>query len=171
MIKLVMLTLGSLLLGAMTLAAQEECQPVFNALDKVMSTPTRILSTTTAGGKPKTTETIYADKAIFTSINGKWTRSPASLEKVQQQEKDGRKTTVYACSHVKDEEGSGEASQIYSVSAKPVSGPKTESQFWISKSTGLPLRNEVDVERSGKEAKSHYSVRYEYKNVAAPKVD
>ena len=55
-------TFGILLIGATRLAAKDNCQPTYDALNKVMTTPTHIYGTMTAvpnnGDKPITTETI-----------------------------------------------------------------------------------------------------------------
>ena len=166
-----MLTFGFLLLGAMPLAAQDECQPVYDALDKVMSTPTHISSTATTGkGKPRIIETIYAENSVFTSNGAKWTQEKTTLELVAKQQKEARQNTTYACTHVKDEQLNGQAAALYNVKTTEKSGHKTDSQFWISKDNGLPLKNEIDLDSGGKAGKSHYSVRYEYKNVAPPKL-
>jgi hypothetical protein len=43
-------------------------------------------------------------------------------------------------------------------------------QVWISKSKGLPLRGELDVDVGGKLGKSHSSMCYEYGNVEPPRI-
>jgi hypothetical protein len=57
---------------------------------------------------------------------------------------------------------------VYSTHAER-SHPETKSdgQVWISKSKGLPLRNEMDID-GGDRIKNHHSVRYEYTNVQPP---
>ena len=40
--------------------------------------------------------------------------------------------------------------------------------MWISKATGLPLREEMDTDTGGVIGKSHRSMRYEYSDVKPP---
>jgi hypothetical protein len=44
----------------------------------------------------------------------------------------------------------------------------SDGQVWISKSRGLPLRDEIDIDSGGPAGKNHYSGRYEYTNVQPP---
>lgn len=159
---------GLALAGAAPLAAQKDCQPMFDALDKVMVTPTHIYTTVKKPGldKPQTTETIYA-KGIYTEADGKWSRSEITLEQLQNQERDNRKKSKYTCAYVKDEPVNGEDAILYKSHAD-TDDDRSDAQIWISKK-GLPLKGEVVTESKGKAGKTQYSVRYEYKNVDPPK--
>ena len=44
---------------------------------------------------------------------------------------------------------------------------KSDAQTWISKSQGLPLKTEEDID-TGDGDKRHMSIRYEYSNVRPP---
>ena len=44
---------------------------------------------------------------------------------------------------------------------------KPDAQTWISKSKGLPLKTEEDIDTGGGD-KRHMSIRYEYSNVRPP---
>jgi hypothetical protein len=158
---------GILLIGGSPLAAQDDCKPVFDALNKVMTVPVHIYSSTPVSGKPKTTESIYTEDGIFTNGEGKWVKSSMRREQVGQQEMEGRKKGDNSCKYVKDETVNGEATAVYTTRME-TSERKTEGQIWISRSAGLPVRNEVDLLSGGK--RTHYSVKYEYKNVAPPKL-
>lgn len=164
-------TFGLLLLGAAPLAAQSECKPIFEALDKVMGTPTHIYTTTKVSGKPKTTETIYVDGDIYTNAEGKWTKSTVTTKQMSDVELENRRKTVYVCSYLKEEPVNGQKAAVYSTHTSQLTGDKTDGQIWISKDNGLPLRNEVDSVTGGKDSKnSHYSVRYDYKGVVPPRL-
>src|SRR5579862_6822069 len=106
--RIILLTFGLLLACASPLAAQPDCKPVFDALDKVIKTPTHLYTTTNSGGKTQTTETIYADSAIFTSSNGDWKRSKITAQQVARQEQEDRPKRKYVCSYLKDESVDGE---------------------------------------------------------------
>jgi hypothetical protein len=43
-----------------------------------------------------------------------------------------------------------------------------DSQIWISRAKGLPLRQDMDIDVGGKNGKSHSSSRYEYGDVKPP---
>ncbi len=167
--KVMALAFGLALMGAPPLAAQDDCQPVFDALDKVMNTATHIYTTTKSGGTPHTTETIYTADAIYTNDQGKWEKSKIKPAQVMKQEQENRHKSTYACTVKKEEPIEGEMAKVYT-SHSGVLGQTTDSQIWISKKTGLPLRNEVDIDTGDKSGKSHYSVRYDYKNAKAPKL-
>jgi hypothetical protein len=63
----------------------------------------------------------------------------------------------------------GESAALYSTHEESTHG-KTDSQNWVSKSKGLILRQEIDIDTGGATGKSHISSRYEYSNVQAPKL-
>jgi len=77
---------------------------------------------------------------------------------------------IGACSSVRDEAVDGEMATLYKVRSQS-SASTVDTQIWISKSRGLPLKqiNDVDVS-GGDRGKSHTEIRYEYTNVTAPAV-
>jgi hypothetical protein len=156
------LTLGHLLIGVNLLSAQVDCKIVVDALNKVHSVPAHAYGTTTMGGKDIAVETIYAGGNVYTGIGGKWSSTPMPPE--EKQSPDDKAT----CRYVKDELVNGEMTAVYAthdVSPKGV----TDTQVWISKSKGLPLREEMDINAGGgKNATLHTSSRYEYSNVKPP---
>ena len=168
---IVRLPLGLLLLSAVPLAAQGNCQPVFDALSRVTTTSTHIYVTMSAvpngSDKPRTIETIYAAGAIYTRVGGKWTRSPVTPQQVVKQEQENRQHSNFTCRYVRDELVNSETAGLYSTHAE-TADQKSDGQIWISKTRGLPLRQEMDVDTGGKAGKSHNSMRYEYGSVQPP---
>jgi hypothetical protein len=168
-------TCGLSLIGATPLTAQGNCQPVDDALSKVMTTPTHVYSTMNAvpnaGDKLHTYETIYAGGSVYTKVGGKWTRGPWTLQQVMKQEQENRQKSKYTCRYLRDESVNGETAAVYSThserSDEDLGQMKSDGQVWISKSKGLPLRQEFDIE-SGGSGKQHHSARYEYTNVQPP---
>jgi hypothetical protein len=61
----------------------------------------------------------------------------------------------------------GEATAEYTTHTE-TADMKSDTQVWISKSRGLPLRQDVDTDVGGKLGKSHVETRYEYDNVQPP---
>jgi hypothetical protein len=161
--------LGSVL-ATPALAMDPACQPVADANAKMLATPTHITSTTTAayaGGKPRDTEMIYAGNAIYVNVGGKWARTkmtPQEMLKMEQEDRGSKKGT---CRYVREESVSGEAAALYAEQSNTEVG-KSEAQTWISKSRGVPLRTEMDIDVGGSMGKSHMSMRYDYTNVQPP---
>src|SRR5579862_4991363 len=161
--------LGSMLV-APALALDPHCQPVIDASAKMLTTPTHITSTTTAaytGGKPRNTESIYAGNAIYVNVEGKWTRSKMTPQEMLKMEQENRGSKKGTCRYVRDESVNGEAAALYAESSETEVGT-TEAQTWISKSRGVPLRTEMDIDVGGSMGKSHMSMRYDYSNVHPP---
>jgi hypothetical protein len=170
----VAIAFGWALAAVAPLVAQDDCQLVFDAMDKVMSTPTHIYSTTESGGKPKTTETIYFGDDIYTYEKEKWIRSPIKIAQLKSADQENRRKATYSCTHLRDELIDGDLVAQYKTHSV-VLGTATDSEVWISKAKGLIVRNDVTIDEVGVGAtkgkgKSHYSVRYEYKDVKPPKL-
>ncbi len=80
-------------------------------------------------------------------------------------EADEEKTMT--CRLVRDEAVNGEAAALYTAHQQNPD-VKSDSQIWISKSKGVPLKLEMDMDVGGAAGKSHRTMRYEYTNVQAP---
>ena len=165
-------TFGLLLTGATRLAAQDSCQPTYDAMSNVMSTPTHLYSTMTGvpnSADKHTTEVIYIGGASYVKLGVKWTRSPMTTRQVMQKEEENRKASKTTCKYLRDEVVNGEAAAVYSThSDRADMGIKSDGQIWISKSKGLPLKNEIDI--TSDKSTNHHSTRYEYANVQAPPI-
>ncbi len=150
--------------------AADSCQPVFDAMSKVLVTPSRVFSKDGTGArddaKPES-ESIYFGGAIYVKINDKWIRSKMTAQQMLDQEKENREHGSATCGYLRDEVAGGEAAAVYSARSEN-EGVKSDGQIWISKK-GLPLREELDID-VGDPGKMHKSVRYEYSNVQAPPV-
>jgi hypothetical protein len=169
------------LMGATPLAAQGNCQAVDDAMNKVMTTPTHIYTAMSPvpkdGSKPRTedtsySETIYVGGSAYTKVGGRWSRGGWTPQQVMKQEEENRRKSKYSCRYLRDESVNGETAAVYSTHAErsDVGQVKSDSQEWISKSRGLPLRGELDIESGDVSGKNHLSVRYEYTNVQPPQL-
>jgi hypothetical protein len=175
--SMVLLTFGMALMGAAPLAAQSGCQAVDDAMNKVMTVPTHIynaMSPIPSNGRtlrPSDTihnETIYVGGSAYVKVSGKWSRSEWTLQRVMKQEQENRQQSKFTCRYLRDDSVNGEAAAVYSThSERAQPEAKSDGQIWISKSKGLPLRHEMDVD-AGSGIKDHHSVRYEYTNVQPP---
>lgn len=157
----------TILLWSSALHAQAACQPVFDALNKVITTPSHSYSTQTTKGKSTITETIYTHGKGFNRADGKWMSGPEPKE-VLEHETENRKRGTVSCQVVREEFVNGQPATVYSVLRK-TQHVTYDGQMWISKGTGLPLRQEMDMDVDiGNMGKSHVSTRYEYGNVQPP---
>jgi hypothetical protein len=149
----------------------DSCQPVFDALTKIVTTPSHSFTTHTApfvnGGKPRTSETIFTQGKIYIRVNGKWMPSHATPAEVLEQEKENRQNAKGNCQRVRNELVGTEPAALYSMHSE-TDGGKQDAQMWISKRTGLALKNEEDVDAGDAATKEHRSTRFEYGNVQPP---
>ena len=159
-----------LLLGeAVTARAADACQPVFDALTKVVTTPSHSYTTSSSvnGGNATEAETIYANGQKYIRVRGKWMSIPVTAQEVSQQEKEKQEHGKSTCQLLRSESVNGEAAMLYSVH-REYEGVTENGQMWVSRGSGLLLRAEADVENGGNTAKEHRSSRFEYGNVKPP---
>jgi outer membrane lipoprotein-sorting protein len=156
------LTFGQLVIGAKPVAAQGDCQLVLNAASKVFDVAAHVYVTMNMGGTTQTGETIYVAGAIYTKLGGKWGPTPMSMQEMKELDQKNRQTNKTTCRFLKDESVNGEMAAVYSMHNEGPQG-KSDSQIWISKAKGLPLRSETDMGD-----KNLVSMRYEYANVKPP---
>lgn len=153
--------------------AQSDCKPVYDATDKLISVPSHAYQATNpgqAGSQATNSEVIRTAGAIYTNTKGKWKKSPMSLAQMHAQEEENKKTAKnISCKHLRDESVNGESTTVYSTHSE-TDDIKADAQVWISKSKGLILRQEEDLDLGDAGGKSHISIRYEYANVQAPAV-
>jgi len=152
---------GHLLIGANPLKAQGDCKVVLEAANKTQTTATHTYTTMNMGGKDQTVEMIYTPGIIYSRINGKWSRTPMTPQELAELQKPKAHDDKATCKYLKDELVNGEMAAVYSahdVSPKGV----VDTQIWISKAKGLPLRQDMDIDVGGAGGKSHTSTRYEY---------
>ena len=162
--------LSLLVMGqAVTARATDACQPVFDALIKVATTPSHSYTTSTAfnGSKPSEAETIFANGQKYIRARGKWMRIPVTSQDVVEQEKEKEQHGTSACQFLRNESVDGEAAMLYSVH-REYEELKEDGQMWVSRSSGLLLRTEEDFDNRGNKAKEHRSTHFEYGNVRPP---
>jgi hypothetical protein len=147
--------------------AADSCQPVFDAITKIITTPSHSYSTGVLNGKARSTETIYVQGKSYMIVQGKWMLSPVTPNDVLEQEMKNRTNSKATCQFLRDESVNGEPGAVYSM-RRETENAKEDGQMWISKTTGRALRKEVDVDYGGAMGKSHLSARYEYSNVKPP---
>jgi hypothetical protein len=154
-------------------ASDSACQAVLDAGEKLFITPYHMYMTEAGAGagngKPMSSETVFSGGAQYILFNGKWSPSPVSVVEMKAMEQRNRNNAKnVSCHYVRDESVNGESAALYSTHEETAHG-KNDNQIWVSKSKGLILRQETDIDTGGGN-KTHMSVRYEYSNVHAPKL-
>jgi len=150
--------------------AADACQPVYNALTKLIASPSHSYSTQTVplvNGQQRKVETIYVQGKTYMLASGKWMLSPATPNDVLQQELENEKQGNSICQFVRSESVNGEAAGVYSM-RRETGTANEDGLIWISKTSGLALRKEVNMDYGGKLGKMHLIARYEYSNVKPP---
>jgi hypothetical protein len=169
--KLALFPLAALLAGALPACAASGCDAVIAASQKVLRVPAHLYMTETAGfngGKTRNAETIYLNGTMYTSLNGVWRKSPMTVQELADARKDNAKE-LGACTMVHDEMVGVEPATLYKVHTQ-TPDDTVDTQIWISKLRGLPLKQLSDLDVGGARGKSHTEIRYEYTGVNAPAV-
>ncbi len=147
------------------------CQPALDAGDKLFTTPYHAFATMSMPGAPHpmNSESVFVGGALYVLMNGKWSSSGMSVEEMKAMEQRNR-TNAHnmSCHYLRDELVKGEPAALYTTHEETPHG-KTDSKTWISKSRGLILRQEIDIDTGGPNGKTHMTSRYEYENVQVPK--
>jgi hypothetical protein len=103
----------------------------------------------------------------YIRANGKWMDPHVTTAEVLEQEEENEKNGRSSCQFVRSESVNEESASLYHLQ-RETSGFKEDSQIWISKTAGLPLREEQDIDYRGPIGKRHNSARFEYSNVQPP---
>ena len=159
-------------LGAAPASAQGDCKTVFDADDKLIATDHRAFATHSPVGRTgnaETNESVMVGGVTYVKVKGGWHKSPMTVAQLREQKAENRKNAKsVSCRYLRDESVDGEVARVFSVHSETEDN-KSDGTIWISKSRGLPLRQEQDDDMGGSAAdKMHYSIRYEYTNVTAP---
>jgi len=162
-------TLLVLMFGvAIPAKAQGDCQSVYDADDKLLATDHRAFSAHSPairGGHPETTESVMVGGVTYVKVKGAWRKSPLAVTELREQKAENRKSAKnVSCRYLRDEFVDGEAARVFSAHSETEDG-KYDLTVWISKNRGLPVRQEEDIDTGDK---VHYSIHYEYTNVALP---
>ncbi len=153
-------------------AAEGVCQTMLDAINKAIVTPTHRFETDTQESFKKNTtshEMIYSGGVsgiVYVLVDGKWRSTKVTAGDILKQEKENQQTEKLSCQHLRDEAVNGDAAAVY-VGHEAGDGAVTMT-IWISKSKGLPLRQDVETDAGGIAGKILQSTRFEYTNVHPP---
>ena len=152
-----------------TAHAADACQPVFDAIQKLVTIPSHSYTTSTSakGGTPRTAETIMVQNKKYIRANGKWMDTRVTTQEVLEREKENEKSGKSSCQLVRSESVNGESGSLYHLQ-RETENFKEDSQIWISTARGVPLREEQDIDMGGSISKRHNSAYFEYRNIQPP---
>jgi len=157
----------ALFLSIPAMSADSACQPGLDAALKLLTVPVHLHSIAgLPGGKSKSHETIYLNGAIYINLDGKWMRSKMTAQDMLKLEQENIRNSTMTCRYLHDESVNGEVAAVYMAHSENPD-VKADAQTWISKSKGVPLRTEEDLD-TGYGDKQHMSIRYEYGNIQPP---
>ena len=157
-------TLGPLFLAALALpahAANTSCDAVLDAGIKQVQTPHHVHSSRkTLDGKVTSSEAIFIGGVEYLRVgDGNWRRSAMTAAEMLQGARDKRKqSSADTCRNLGDQTVDGQAATLYEFHPDGGAG----SQIWISKSSGLPLRQTIDLGGTVMDGRTDYT------NVQAP---
>lgn len=160
--------------GAPLRAQGAECTASFAASAKIYDRPFHAYIIDSAqtdarlhGGRPSISESIWTGTTDYVLVRGKWMKSPIDVAEMRKSLKDASTKVKATCSHLRDESVNGEPAsvwRIHSVSELDTS----DTDLWISRSSGMLLKSDVHMDVGGTLGKSHVVSRYEYTNVRPP---
>jgi len=155
-------------------AADPACDPMFDAFTKLLRTPNHQYMSQSSetdalkhGGKIRTSESISTSDSSYLKINDEWHKIPITAQDMLKQQEEARQNSKEVCHFLNDDQTEGDAA-VYDSHSETGKG-KSDLKIWISKATGLPAREEIDLDLGGEAGKTHSSVRFDYDNIEAPK--
>lgn len=150
--------------------AGADCQPVYNAMQKLAITPVHEYVHQTAEFKsvPSDSEVVITATAMYVQVAGKWKSMPYDPKKQARAIAESAATQHTVCTHQPDENVGGEAADFYATHDVQEEGTTVNGMLWISKSRGVPLHQTIDMNVGGKVGKSHTDLRFDYANLQAP---
>ena len=155
--------------GAQTVSAA--CKPVIDANTKEISTPHHLYQTEASpdkGAKPRTSEIIATATTSYVLYKGTWTRINVTPKaNLAQMQENLRNAKVYECRKLPDASVDGVQAMVYLAHAENDMA-KNDATIWVAKSTGLIIREDLDMYGDEGDGKRHMTLRYDYSNVQPP---
>jgi|SRR5579863_2297390 len=147
--------------------AADNCRFLLDSMLNMMATSVHSYTTMTSDihPTPTRTEAIWVKGTGYLGVEGKWRRS-MTLAEIKAQSEENLKTQKPVCSVVRDDSVDGQAATVYI--EKSSAGATLGATIWIAKGSGMPLKQEIDMNVGGTKGKSHIATRYTYGNVTVP---
>ena len=145
------------------------CKAVLQAVIKQTAVPVhQKISTETAAarGQLLQSETMHIGDTLYMQVRGQWTTRPYDAGKAADDARQALADVEHTCSRIGSEAVGGQAAELYRVQSKKGT-VSTDSNIWISTSSGLPLRQRTTTRDQGLIGMKH-DVSFDYANVRAP---
>ncbi len=151
-------------------ASDPACAQLMAAMQKLAITPNHqfMIRTAAFDKGQKLSEVIITDTTMYLQVAGKWQSRPYDPKKSVQDLTAVGDTPGLTCLVASDETIDGQSASLIRSQQRQEDGDTVDGQMWISKSTGLPLRQIIDMDVGGTLGKSHMKERFEYTQVQAP---
>jgi len=169
LIKPIAFALTVLLFSQAGVADDAACKVPLDAVTNVLATPNhQYMTRIDAAGAKRQSEIINTGIAMYVEVGGKWRTSSMSSKGMQALMIESQKrATATSCKLLRAESVDGASAAVYSIHDETEAGV-SDTTLWVSKSDGLPLRQEIDLKAGDAAGKSHSEVRFVYKDVKAP---
>jgi hypothetical protein len=139
------------------------CKAVYDSMDRLAGTPNhQWVSQSKPDGKSTTLEIITVGASRYLQSGSGWKRIAYSAAESIKEQADQRKDRTSTCRAGRDESVDGVNTSLVVVHTV-ADDSASDQRVWISKSTGLPVRQVIDINGN-----NHMEVRYSYNNVTVP---
>lgn len=145
------------------------CQAVLAAVIKQAAVPVHqriTIESAAAPGKKLQSEMIHVGDTLYMQVQGRWMTRLYDGKKAADDARQAMQKAEHSCTRLPSETVEGQATDLYGVQGRTATG-SSESQFWISTATGLPLRQHSVMLEQGA-AKMKHEVRFDYTDVRVP---
>jgi outer membrane lipoprotein-sorting protein len=142
-------------------ALADECAAVKDAVIAQTKVPYAASTVMALGSAPATTtQSISTGGRLYFQVNGTWQSTPHDAQKEVDKANAASKTG--SCTHESDATVNGESTAVFLVHYK-TEHSESDNRLWISKSTGLPLKTDVQFKDGIK-----VSIAFRYDNIQPP---
>jgi len=152
------MTAAAMLLAYGAQAQDGSCKPVFDAItrngEKRPTTSTSSSRAPTRTRKARSTEIIFTGRKTYLRVDGQWQTSKTTAEQTLKLDEENRKNSNATCRLLRDESVDGVSAGVYSLHSESDVG-NSDGQLWVSKATGMPLRQTIDVMTDPASGKTH----------------
>ncbi len=153
------------ILAGSAAAADATCKTLADANSKIYAQPVHMYFSEAAAGKTRSSELVYLNGRTYVQLNGAWQVSRIVPRTMNSGNNALDPNTT--CRVLRDDFVNGEAAVLYST-AKQTWDERMDSQVWISKTRGLPLKIEMDIDVGKGAVRTHRTMVYSYNHVSAP---
>jgi negative regulator of sigma E activity len=88
---------------------------------------------------------------------------------LKQEQENIQNAKLYTCKSLPDETVGGVAANVYRVHSETPDVGKSDATIWISKSSGLPLKSDEDLNDGT--STQHHLIQWSYTDIHAPAIN